>query len=196
MRTGKFTAIILVLGLASPVLAQMMGEPMMGGGMHGGQGMPMGMGMCRMGVDELRTVCATDLGTLGLPAEAVKTLEDMRIELQKTVIRKKADLEILQLELRSMLTDKGFDLAEAEKKTKAMAEVETELQSAHLKFLHEMASKLTDEQWQKLQQRKKEMMPMMGDQEGGMMMQRGEQEGGSGHHPASRKEAEEFFKKK
>jgi hypothetical protein len=197
MRTGRLAAIVLVLGLANPGLAQMMGEPMMSDRMHGGLGMSMGMGMRRMGMDELRVVCATDLGALGLPAEAVKVLEDQRIELQKTVIRKKADLEILQLELRRLLADKGFNLAEAEKKAKAMAEIETELESAHLKFLHEMASKLTDEQWQELQQKKKEMMmPMMGGEEGGMMMQRGELGGAAGHHPGSRKEAEEFFKKK
>ena len=203
MRKSTFVAIIFALGLASPALAQMTGKPMMGQGMHGGHAMPMGMGMEPMGMlGGPRVVCGVDLGALGLSAEALEALEDKRFELRKTVIRKRAELEILRLELHRAVEDRGFDLAAAQKKAQAMAEIQAELHAVHLGLLHEMAAKLTDEQWQKLQQEKKAMMmPMMRGremmrgrhQQGGLMMQPGEG-GGAGYHHGAHKEAEEFFK--
>ncbi|MDF1551597.1 MAG: hypothetical protein P1P84_00980 [Deferrisomatales bacterium] len=214
MRKKTFAVILLAVGFASSTPAQMTGKQEMGDGMHGGQGMSMGMGMCplcKMG-DQLGAACHIELGALGLPAGTVKELEDGKFELRKTVIRKKADLQILQLDLQRMVEDKAFDLSAAQKKVQAMAEIGAEIQGAHLGFLHAMAAKLTDEQWQNLQQEKNEMMmPMMGrggmmqgrmqeSQQGGMMkgggmMQSGEQGGGAGHHPGAATEAEQFFKK-
>jgi Spy/CpxP family protein refolding chaperone len=196
---------------------------MMGGGgmegmmgeMHGGGGMSMGAcPMCKMMVgDEVHAACMVDLEKLGLAAETRKALEDARFELKKTVIRKMADVQVLKLELHRMVAEQGFDLEAARKKAKAMAEIEAELHAAHLGLLHELASKLTAEQWQKLQEQKqhtmKEMMGGMSGKEGdgkegmmqGGMMQGGHmmmeskgQKGSGRHHGDSSKEAERFFK--
>lgn len=228
MKSGVIAFVVLSLSLASPALAQMMdggmmtgGGMMMGGGMQE-EGMPMGrgMGMGPMGMmgmmgGGLRGMCRVDLGTLGLPADVRKALEDRQFELRKTAIRKRADLRVLRLELHHLLRDKGFDLAAAQQKAKAVADAESDLRAAHLAFLHELASKLTDAQWQKVQEHGHGMMRggmmrgapgsgcgmmprrqmMHGGQmmRGGMMMPPAEGDGGTGHHSGSSPEAEKFF---
>jgi len=211
--------VVLAVWVAAPTSGQMMGEKMPCQAMQAEQGMPMskGMGMemgtcpqCRMG-DPLRAICRVDLEALGLSADQRKALEDRRFELRKTVIRKRAELSIQRLELERMIGDRGFDLSAAEAAAKAMSTLEGEIQSAHLGFLHDLASQLSEDQWQKLQKAgSKAMMPMMGVQgmmkgmmpggppagmmPGGMMMMPGGQGDHAGHHPGSSEEAEEFFK--
>ncbi len=198
MGTPRWPLVVLVVCLAGSAPAEMMGRPKMAGGALSPPGMSMGMGtcpLCRMG-EPMGAACRADLGALGLPAETVRDLEDQRLALQKTVIRKRADLQVLGLELRRLLRDRVFDLAAARQKARAMAELAAEIQEAHLGLLHEMGARLSEEQWRDLLEQGHEM-PMMGDpammkgmMPGGMMMQHG----APGHHPDSSKEAAEFFK--
>jgi len=192
----------------------MMSDKMMGRDMPSGPPMAMGMPMCaqcRMG-DPVRALCRVDLGTLGLPDDTRKTLEDKRFELRKTVIRKKAELAIQRLELQRLLGNKDFDVEAAQASVRALADLEGEIEAAHLAFLHDVGAQLTEEQWHNLPQAGAHagMMPMMG---GGGMMQGMMSDGPpgqrmpcgmmmppagpmehTGHHSGSSDEAEEFFK--
>lgn len=201
MKASRLFTILIVLGFSLALTqgagAQMMGSGMMGGMMHRGHGMGMGgMGMgpmCGMG-GGVRAACMADLHELGLSEDTQKELETKRFELQKSVIRKRADFQILRLELQHLLEDRNFDLATAREKVLAMTGIETELRSAHLEFLHELGSKLTDEQWQELQERSRHGMMDMGRGKHSGMMGGGMMHGDMMmHHGDSSEEAERFF---
>ena len=173
----------------------------MGPGMHmRGMG-PAGMAQT-VGPD-LMLGCMADLDALGLPPETRKSLEEKRFEIQKMVVRAAADLHILRLELGRMLDQKGFDLTAAQKKVGEISVKEAEIRTTHVEMLHSLAKALTEEQWQKLQERKDpcDHCGLMGGMPGGMpCMMSGGHPGGEtprhhGRRPDSSKEAEEFFKK-
>lgn len=132
-------------------------------------GMSMGPGevMALLGPD-LAAACHGDLAPLGLAPETLKAVEDKRFELQKRVIRTVADLRVLRLDLGRILDRRDFDLAAAQQKVEEITAKEGELRTAHLGFLFDLRSSLTDEQWHTLHASpspKMDMggrMPMMG----------------------------------
>lgn len=193
------TALVLGLGTAR--------AQMMGGMMGGGYGM-MGGHMAEMMGPGLAGACWADLGDLGLSADVRKSLEDKHFELRKKVIRGMADIQVLRLELTQALENRSFDLSAADKLVTEITGKEAELRSAHLMFLRDLGSILSDEQWDRLQEREwgmmhGRMMPMMGvpgmtpyHVPGGMMQG---PRGGPGMmmQPGdSSREAEKFFEKK
>lgn len=205
-------ASVLSIFVVGSAMAQMMGE----GGMRGmGMG-PMSMGE-HMGPD-LMAACMVDLGDMGLSAEAQKSLEGKRFELQKKSIRLMADLKILKLEASRLLENRTFDLKAAESKIAEISAKEAEMHSAHLGYLHDLGALLSDAQWETLKKNHMAMMPMMGGKDcmmpmmdgkghmmpmmggkGGMMMEhRSKASPGDAdaHHPGDKDEAEKFFQEK
>ncbi|MHB8765961.1 MAG: hypothetical protein ACYDA8_16720 [Deferrisomatales bacterium] len=219
--------ILVLVVLAATVAGPASGQMMSGGMMHGQAGPMMQGGMCpmcqMMGGGAMQGDCVAGLAHLRLDSKTLEAVQGTHFELQKTAIRKGGDLKILQMELHRLVGNQDFDLDAARKKARAMADVQAELHAAHLEFLHELASKLTDAQWQQFQEHRRQMMMgMMGGKEGakskdgsgkdmmggGMMggqggtMQGGHmlmapkgQKGDGGHHPGSSREAEKFFEK-
>jgi len=206
--------------LAAAVAGSATGQMMEGSMLHAQPSAMMQGGICPMcqmsGGGMMQGECMELLGPLGLDSKTLESLQDAHFELQKTAVRKGGDLKILQMELQRLLGNQDFDLEAAGKKARAMADLQAELHVAHLRFLHELAAKLTDEQWQQLQEHRKQMMMgRMGgmrdakgkDGSGKGMMSGGMMQGGhmmmppkgrngdGGHHTDSSKEAETFFEK-
>lgn len=166
----KIKILVLVV-LAAAVAGPASGQMMSGGMMHDLPGATMKGGMCpmcqMMGGGMMQGDCMAGLDHLGLDSKTLETLQDAHFELQKMAIRKGGDLKVLQLEMQRLVGNQDFDLDAARKKARAVADVQAELHAAHLEFLHELASKLTDAQWQQFQEHRRQMMMgMMGGKEG------------------------------
>ncbi len=99
---------------------------------------------------ELTAACFTDLSELGLSGEVLQRLERRRTELRKKIIRIRAEIQVLRLDLEELLRDRNFDLTRAQKLVGEISVKESEIRVAHTEFLHDLAHELTDEQWQAL----------------------------------------------
>jgi len=160
----------LAVSLAIPSFAQM-NRPM------GPKGPGPGMcDMCAMGGqgdmrDGMMGMCLKHAEKLGLSDEQVNKITPIHREMQKKMIRAKADLEIARIELKEIMAVKDFDLEKAGAQVKKIEDIKTNKHLDMLKSMKEVRSILTDEQFKKM----KQMMPMMmehGKQPGKMMMKK------------------------
>ncbi len=195
MRTGSrmLVTIALVVALALPASAQMMGPMgqggamgpqgggqgggmmgmmghMMGGGM-GGPGMGLGMREGRGGralshEGPLISIMLEHKQDLGLNAEQERKLRDLRTEFAKESIRRSAEIQVAEIELDSLLELDKWDLAKVEPKLKQIATLQGDLRLARIKTLEAGRSVLTAEQLEKLKQVGHRMRAMGGS---GMM---------------------------
>jgi Spy/CpxP family protein refolding chaperone len=151
-----------------------MGGGMMPGGMPGcgmmqGKGM-MGRGMMRgemMGHHQrMMHMC---LQHLNLDARQRQEIEGIRMAMMKSVIRKKADMQIARLELRDLLSKDPVDMQAVGAKVKEIEALRADIHLALIKAKVEIKSKLTPQQRQKMM----DMMggPMMSDADEEMEMQ-------------------------
>ncbi len=99
---------------------------------------------------ELTAACFADLSGLGLSGEVLRKIERRRAELRKKVIRIRAEIQALRVDLQELLRDRNFDLTRAQKLSGEISVKESEIRVAHTEFLHDLAHELTDEQWQAL----------------------------------------------
>ena len=99
---------------------------------------------------ELTAACFVDLSELGLSGETLRQIERRRTELRKKVIRIRAEIQVLRLDLEELLRDRNFDLTRAQKLVGEISVKESEIRVAHTEFLHDLAHELTDAQWQTL----------------------------------------------
>ena len=176
-------AVALVMVLAAPAAAQMMGQMQqggqaggMGGGMMGG-GM-MGGGMMGPGMHEGRgnrmmshegpliTMMLEHSQDLGLNPEQEKKLRDLRTEFAKDSIRRTAEIRVAQIELDSLLEQDQWDLAKIEPKVKQIATLRGDLRFARVKTLAAGRAVLTPQQLEKFKQAGHQMRRMGGP--GGM----------------------------
>jgi Spy/CpxP family protein refolding chaperone len=172
----KKALFILVLGSAlliagsADVFAQgcggmgggMMGGGMMGGGMMGGMGHGgMGGGM-RGGMMDDDHPMWKHVMALGLDDKQKDAIIEIKHRVMKDTIRKKADKQIANIELRDLLRKDTVDMKAVEAALKKIETLKTEIRLSHIKAKEEIKSKLTPDQRKKL----KEMMEM---RHGGMM---------------------------
>ena len=87
---------------------------------------------------------------LGLSAEQVQRLEALRSEFQKEAIRRSADVQIAELELRELLRQDPVDLVKVEAALRKLEGLRTELRLTRLKAIEQGKAVLTPEQRQKL----------------------------------------------
>lgn len=101
---------------------------------------------------------------LGLDEKQKAEVDRIMTAHMKDVIKKKADLDIVELDLKSILSKDPIDMRTAESKLKEIEAMKTAIFLSHLNVHQEIKSVLTPEQQMKM----KEMMEMhmMG---GGMM---------------------------
>ena len=172
-------AVALVMVLAAPAAAQMMGQMqqggqaggMMGGGMTGGM---MGGGMMGPGMHEgrgnrmmshegpLLTMMLEHSQDLGLNPEQEKKLRDLRTEFAKDSIRRTAEIRVAQIELDSLLEQDQWDLAKIEPKVKQIATLRGDLRFARVKTLAAGRAVLTAQQLEKFKQAGHRMREMGG----------------------------------
>ena len=101
---------------------------------------------------------------LGLDEKQQAEVDKIMTAHMKDVIKKKADLDIAKLDLKSILSKDPMDLKAAESKLKEIEAMKTAMFLAHLNVHQEIKSVLTPEQQIKMKEMMK--MHMMG---GGMM---------------------------
>ncbi|RMF91367.1 MAG: hypothetical protein D6736_05325 [Nitrospinota bacterium] len=105
---------------------------------------------------------------LGLTDEQVSALEQIRIERLKEHIRRKAAIQVAELELRELLAMDKVDLAKVEAKIREIEKLRADKRIVEIQ-LHEKAKRmLTPEQRQKLRSLERRMAMMGPPGRGGM----------------------------
>jgi len=154
---------VLMLWLALPAVAQMMGPwaqggppgPQRGGGMS--QGTRPGPMYGREGgwsshEGPLITIMLDHAQELGLTPDQEGKLRDLRTEFAKEVERRTADIRVAEIELSSLLEQDKWDLTKIEPKVKQIATLQGDLRLARIKTLAAGREVLTREQVEKLRQ--------------------------------------------
>jgi Spy/CpxP family protein refolding chaperone len=169
MHTGWWMsmAAALVVALAPPASAQMMGpmgqggpmghpESEMRGGMMGqmpGAGMQAGRGGRALSHEgPLISIMLDHTRELGLRAEQERKLRDLRTNFEKESVRRTAEIRVLEIELDSLLEQDTWDLAKIEPNVKQIASLQADLRLGRIRTLEAGRAVLTAEQLEKLKQ--------------------------------------------
>lgn len=153
--------------------------PMMGPGMGPGTGMMRGMlggpanPLERPIISEI--LAAKD--RLGLTPEQEQKLRRLRTDFEKESIRRGAEIQAAEVDLRELLAAEPPDLAKIETQVKNMAALQADLRFARIKTLMEGRGVPSKEQWQKFAALAPRPVPMGPGRGRGMPMQPGQQGG-------------------
>lgn len=155
----------LIVTVAGAQMQHGMGKgPGMGKGGGCGMGM-MGMGPgCGMGMgmwDGTHAMYIID--ALGLDDAKANEVKSLLQQLQKEMIKKRADIQVAEVELREILEKETVDVKAAETKVKQIASLKTDAFMMHVQGIEDIKAKLTPEQKKKLV----DMMQMRGMRHGG-----------------------------
>jgi Spy/CpxP family protein refolding chaperone len=142
----------------------------------GGHGMGSGM-MCGGGMDgqmmEAEHHMSKYLMGLNLDEQQKALIGEIKSRKMKETIRRTADMRIIQIELKELLSQDPVDMKAVEAKVKQLEMMKTEMHLSHIRAIEDIRTKLTPEQRKKLREMI-EAGPMMGgmgmmhDQERGM----------------------------
>jgi len=132
----------------------------------------MGMECMHMGMAEEHPIMGK-LMSLGLDEKQMAEIRDIHFAFKKDAIKKKADIEVAELELRGILGKDPVDLTAAEAKIKQIEALKADMEMQHIKSIEEIKGKLTPEQ------RKKFHLMMATMHMGGGMGMKGGMMGGS-----------------
>ena len=140
--------------------------PGMGKGSNCGMGAGMGMGPgAGLGMwDGVHAVYVID--ALGLDDNQSAAVKSILQQLQKEMIKKRADIQVAEVELREILGKDSVDVKVAETKVKQIASLKIDAAMMHIQGIEDVKAKLTPEQKKKLT----EMMQMRGMGYGGGTM--------------------------
>jgi Spy/CpxP family protein refolding chaperone len=89
---------------------------------------------------------------LGLSADQVRKLEQLRDGFQRQSIRNDADLRIVELDIAALLEQEPVDLAKVEAKMREGEKLRTDLRIARVRAIEQARGLLTVEQKKKLQE--------------------------------------------
>jgi Spy/CpxP family protein refolding chaperone len=124
----------------------------------GGHGMGSGMmGCCSMDGQMMGT---EHLKSLSLDEQQKTLIGEIKSRMMKETIRRTADMRIVQIELKDLLSQDPVDMKAVEAKVRQLEMIKIEMHLSHIKALEDCKTKLTPEQRKKL----KEMIeagPMM-----------------------------------
>jgi Spy/CpxP family protein refolding chaperone len=87
--------------------------------------------------------------SLGLSAEQVKKLEQLRDQFQRQSIRTDADLRIIELDIAALLDSSTIDVAKVEAKIREAEKLRAELRIARVRAIEQAKAVLTSEQRKK-----------------------------------------------
>lgn len=88
---------------------------------------------------------------LGLTADQERKLRGLRTAFEKETIKRGAEIQAAEVDLRELLAAETPDLGGVETQVKKIAALEGELRLARIKALQEGRTALTKEQWQKFE---------------------------------------------
>ena len=151
------------------------GRPSMQGmpGMMMGPGQGMGPGMMMGASPQERPLISQILSAkdqLGLTADQEQRLRRLRTEFEKEAIRRGAEIQAAEVDLRELLAAETPDLGKVETQVKRVGALQAELRFARITVLQERRGILTKEQWQKFEalgSRPRPMGPGRGQRQGG-----------------------------
>jgi Spy/CpxP family protein refolding chaperone len=130
----------------------------------GGHGMGSGM-MCGCGMDgqmmEAEYHMSKHLKSLSLDEQQKTLIGEIKSRMMKETIRRTADMRIVQIELKDLLSQDPVDMKAVEAKVKQLEMMRTEMHLSHIKAIEDIRTKLTPEQRKKLREMI-EAGPMMG----------------------------------
>ena len=172
--------VVFLVALAAAGANAQMGKSQ---GMHGAMGMGPRGGQGMWDGAHGRHIASI----LGLDDNQTEQVKPTLYKLQKDMIRKRADIEVAEVELEEILGKVPVDMKAVEAKVKQIASLKADAALLHIQGIEALKAKLTPEQKKKLT----EMMQSKG-MEGGMMnrpMMKGHMH--SGHHPAPAQETPE-----
>ena len=92
------------------------------------------------------------LASLDLDEKQRDAVKEIERKVVKDSIRKRADIEVTELELREALDKDSVDLTSVEAKIKNIESLRAEMHLAHIKAFEEIKSKLTPDQKKKLRE--------------------------------------------
>lgn len=115
------------------------------------QSLDMGRGMSLLNADLLQIAIQSDFflqfgEAIKLSAEQQKTLEEAYFEIQKYTVRRKADLDVADAELRRLLSNDRVDLAAVQAKVKEVESIQSEATIKKIEYALRAVSVLTHEQ--------------------------------------------------
>jgi Spy/CpxP family protein refolding chaperone len=125
----------------------------------GGHGMGSGM-MCGCGMDG-QMMGTEHLKSLSLDDQQKTLIGEIKSRMMKETIRRTADMRIVQIELKDLLSQDPVDMKAVEAKVKQLEMMRTEMHLSHIKAIEDIRTKLTPEQRKKLREMI-EAGPMMG----------------------------------
>ncbi len=135
-------AAVLIIALAALAYGEMWGRGM-GPGMMGGCGMDGQM----MGADHHMLKHLMDLD---LDEQQKNLIGQIKSRMMKEMIRRSADMRIVQIELKDLLGQEPLDMKAVEAKVKQLEMIRTEIHLSHIKAMEDIKTKLTSEQRKKL----------------------------------------------
>lgn len=97
-------------------------------------------------------------GEIGLTEDQVAKIEKIEESFQEARIRKDADVEVLELKLRTYLKEDKIDRGKMEKMIRDIAKMRTDAQVDHINHLLDIKNILTPDQLKKIEQLKTERM--------------------------------------
>jgi Spy/CpxP family protein refolding chaperone len=116
---------------------------------------------------------------LGLDEKQKETVKAIHLKTKKEMIRKKADVEVAQVELKELLAKDPVDLQAAEAKVKQLEALKTDMKMTHIRTREEVKKILTPEQKKKFAAMHDGCMEC-GDGPGGMGCDMHKMKGGKG----------------
>lgn len=93
------------------------------------------------------------LAGLGLDEKQKDAVKAIESKVVKDNIRKRAEIEVAELELKEALDNDSVDLIAVEAKMKKIESLRTEMRFTHIKAVEEIKSKLSTDQKKKLRER-------------------------------------------
>jgi len=103
---------------------------------------------------------------LGLSEAQIAKLKDIHTNTKKLKIQKKADMEIIKLEINSLLDEASPDQSKIDSKVDKLTETQAELMKECLKASIQARQALTPEQYKQAKKSAKKMTCPMGKSEG------------------------------
>jgi len=89
---------------------------------------------------------------LNLDEQQKALISEMKSRMMKETIRRTADMRIVQIELKDLLSKDPVDMKAVEAKAKQLEMMRTEMHLSHIKAMEECKTKLTPEQRKKMRE--------------------------------------------
>jgi len=166
MKKSAVIAAVSIVALAALAYGEM-------GGLDMGPGM---MGDCVMGgqMMEAEHHMSQHLMGLNLDEQQRTLIGEIKSRMMKETIQRNADMRIVHIDLRDLLSKDPVDMKAVEAKVKQLEMMRTEMHLSHIKAMEDIKTKLTPEQRKKFREMFEdgpmmEEMEMMRDRKGGMV---------------------------